>query len=127
MRGEERREARAFGPGVEVGEREEHVAHEGENAVVGHVAGLAEGRAQLLVHDGRRVEQVDFARLLARAHLPARQARHHRVHEVHALLVAERRQVLLGEREDLPLVHAAELHVDAEVLLVQRLLEGQIN
>jgi hypothetical protein len=45
----------------------------------------------------------------------------HRVHEVGSLGVAQAWQVFLRIREDLPLVHTAELSVHAQVFLIQGL------
>lgn len=102
---------------------EEHVLDEAEDAILLDLLGRGEGLLQLLLDGVRGVEDVDLGVRVAGAHLAALQAGHHGVHEVGALLVADLGQDVLCEGEDLALVHAAELHVHAEVLLVEGLHE----
>lgn len=100
---------------------QKHVFDEADEAVPLDFLG---GRMRLLQfprHHVRGVQDIDLAVRLAAAHLPAREPGDHGVHEVGALAVADLREGLCREREDLALVDAAELGVDAEVFLVEGL------
>lgn len=68
-----------------------------------------------------RVEKVDLGGVVRCRHLGALQTRNHGVHQVSALLVAQLRQQRFCEGENLALIHAAELKVHIEVLLIEGL------
>ena len=107
----------------ELANGDDDVPQEGENAVA---LDLARGAVRLLdlgLDRGGAVEEVNLRVGVRRRHLAAREAGHHEVHEVGALLVANLGEVLLGVSENLALVDATKLEVDAEVLLVERLEE----
>lgn len=128
---------------TELADGEEDGVEEGKEAVVDDVALLAEGPFDLAPDDVGGVEQVDLGVWVGGGHLAAHETGHHRVHEVGTLGIAETGEVELGEGEDLALrrrdegerrrrrrrrggentdlVHAAELEVDVEVLLVEGL------
>ena len=106
---------------------EQHHLREGQHAVLLHVARLAERRADLAQHGLGVVDQIDLAVLFRGTHLLAHQTGNHEVHQVDARLVADLRQVLLREHEDLTLVRAAELRIHVQVFLIQGLELGVQN
>ena len=101
--------------------REDDELAEAEHAVVGNIARFAECLFQLFLDRGGRVEQVDLAVLLTGAHLGASQARHHGVHQVSPLGIAQPGKNQLGVGEDLALVNSTKLSINAQVLLIKGL------
>ena len=91
----------AFEPEFRYGD--EDGLDESEHAVVRDVALFAERLFDLAPHGIGRVEKVDFGVWVGRRHLPSRQARDHRVHEVSTLRIAKARKVELCESENFPL------------------------
>ncbi len=95
--------------------------HERQHTVPLFFAPSAHSACQLRLNRRAGVEQVDLGSLVGGGHFAAREAGHHGVHQVHALLESQRRQHLLRQHEDLALIDAAELRIRVQVLFIERL------
>ena len=118
---------------------------ERQDSIIRDVLLFAKRRLDLLLDVGSTVEKVNFGVGIRRRHFPASETGDHGVHQVCTLGVPQSRQTVLSHGEDFSLerrcpmispkdelklanvtylIHASELKVDPEVLLIQSLHTG---
>lgn len=102
---------------------QQHILDEAEHAVLLDLLRRGECLLELLADGIGRVQDIDLGVGVASAHLSALETRHHRVHQVCALLVANLGEDVLRKRKDLALIDSSELYIHVEVLLIKRLHE----